>query len=183
MCLRLPTMARSSSAIFPAGAAQNPDDAAKLTTSFTLPGGVASARTVQLDVKATFAADSDTVIIQIQRNGNTVNETLGYDDFVTDNAPFCCWRTPHQPSSARLRLKWPACWPVLHCHRHLCKLRSCCLTIALMEFYGHYLLRRGAGPLGPTTSSGPLSPDQGYLALSSPQGVAFPPAFIKQFVR
>ena len=88
MSLRLPTMARSSSAIFPAGAAQNPDDAAKLTTSFTLPGGVASARTVQLDVKATFAADSDTVIIQIQRNGATVNETLGYNDFVTDNEPF-----------------------------------------------------------------------------------------------
>ena len=81
-------MARSSSAIFPAKAAQNPDDAAKLTTSFTLPGGVGSAKTVQIDVKATFAADTDTVIIQIQRNGNTINETLGYEDFTTDNAAF-----------------------------------------------------------------------------------------------
>ena len=80
-------MARSS-AIFPARAAQNPDDAAKLTTSYSLPGGVASARTVQIDVKATFAADTDTVIIQIQRNGATINETLGYDDFTTDNASF-----------------------------------------------------------------------------------------------
>ena len=77
-----------SSAIFPAGAAQNPDDAAKLTSSFTLPVGVASAKTVQVDVKATFAAPSDTVIIQIERNGVTVNQTLTYDDFVTDNAPF-----------------------------------------------------------------------------------------------
>ena len=80
-------MARSS-AIFPAGAAQNPDDAAKLTSSFTLPVGVASAKTVQVDVKATFADPSDTVIIQIERNGVTVNETLAYDDFFTDNAPF-----------------------------------------------------------------------------------------------
>lgn len=79
---------RSSSGIFPAAATQNPDDAAKLTTSYTLPVGVGSARTVQIDVKATFAADTDTVIIQIQRNGVTVNETLGYNDFVTDNTPF-----------------------------------------------------------------------------------------------
>ena len=80
-------MARSS-AIFAAAAAINPDDAAKLTSSFTLPVGVGSANTVQLDVKATFAAQSDTVIIQIERNGVTVNETLGYDDFTTDNAAF-----------------------------------------------------------------------------------------------
>lgn len=81
-------MARSSSAIFPARAAQNPDDAAKLTTSYSLPGGVGSAKTVQIDVKATFANQSDTVIIQVQRNGATVNETLGYNDFVTDNTAF-----------------------------------------------------------------------------------------------
>ena len=39
-------------------------------------------------MKATFAADTDTVIIQIQHNGNTVNETLGYEDSITDNAAF-----------------------------------------------------------------------------------------------
>ena len=79
---------RSSSGVFPAAAAINPDDAAKLTTSYSLPVGVASAKALQVDVKATFAAPSDTVIIQIERNGVTVNETLGYDDFTTDNAAF-----------------------------------------------------------------------------------------------
>ena len=79
---------RSSSGVFPAAAAINPDDAAKLTTSYSLPVGLASAKSVQLDVNATFAADSDTVIIQVQRGGSTVNETLSYDDFVTDNAAF-----------------------------------------------------------------------------------------------
>ena len=79
---------RQSLGIFPAVAAINPDDAAKLTTTYSLPVGVASARTVQIDVKATFALQSDTVIIQIQRNGHTINETLTYDDFVTDNAAF-----------------------------------------------------------------------------------------------
>jgi len=77
-----------SAGIFPKAAAINPDDAAKLTTSYSLPVGVGSARTVQLDVIATFAADTDTVILQIQRNGVTQNLTLGYDDFTTDNAPF-----------------------------------------------------------------------------------------------
>ena len=77
-----------SSGIFPTAAVINPDDAAKLTTTYSLPVGVASARTVQIDVKATFALQSDTVIIQIQRNGHTINETLTYDDFVTDNAAF-----------------------------------------------------------------------------------------------
>ena len=77
-----------SSGIFPAAAAINPDDAAKLTTTYSLPVGVASARTVQVDVKATFAADTDTVILQVERNGVTVNETLTYDDFSFDNAAF-----------------------------------------------------------------------------------------------
>ena len=77
---------RSSSGNFPAAAAINPDDAAKRTTSYSLPVGVGSAKTVQLDVIATFAAATDTVIIPIERNGVTVNETLTYDDFVTDNA-------------------------------------------------------------------------------------------------
>ena len=79
---------RRSTGIFPAAAVINPDDAAKLTTSYSLPVGVGSAKTVQLDVIATFAADTDTVIIQIERNGVTVNETLTYDDFLTDNAAF-----------------------------------------------------------------------------------------------
>lgn len=79
---------RRSAGIFPAAAVINPDDAAKLTSSYSLPVGVGSAKTVQLDVKATFAADTDTVIIQIQRNGTTQNLTLGYEDFTTDNAAF-----------------------------------------------------------------------------------------------
>ena len=79
---------RQSQGIFPTAAVINPDDAAKLTTSYSLPVGVGSAKTVQLDVIATFAADTDTAILQIERNGVTVNETLTYDDFVTDNAPF-----------------------------------------------------------------------------------------------
>ena len=79
---------RQSLGIFPAAAAINPDDAAKLTTTYSLPVGVASARTLQVDVKATFANQSDTIILQIQRNGVTVNETLTYDDFTADNAPF-----------------------------------------------------------------------------------------------
>ena len=82
------TPSSRSQGIFPAAAAINPDDAAKLTTSYSLPVGVASAKTVQLDVKATFAADTDVVLIQVQRNGVTVNQTLAYNDFVTDNAPF-----------------------------------------------------------------------------------------------
>ena len=77
-----------SAGIFPKAAAINPDDAAKLTTSYSLPVGVGSARTVQLDVIATFAADTDTVILQVERNGVTVNETLTYDDFSFDNAAF-----------------------------------------------------------------------------------------------
>ena len=82
------TPSSRSQGIFPAAAAINPDDASKLTSSYSLPLGVSTARTVQVDVKATFAADTDVVLIQVQRNGVTVNETLGYNDFVTDNEPF-----------------------------------------------------------------------------------------------
>ena len=82
------TSKRQSQGIFPAAATQNPDDAAKLTTSYSLPGGVASARTVQVDFKGTFGASTETVILQIQRNSVTVNETLSYNYFVTDNVPF-----------------------------------------------------------------------------------------------
>ena len=73
---------------FPAGAAQNPDDAAKLTTSYSLPGGVAYATTVQVDVKDNLATETNVVIIQVQRKGVTRNETLTYEVFITDNAPF-----------------------------------------------------------------------------------------------
>ena len=78
---------RQSQGIFPTNAG-NFDDAAKLTTSYSLPVGVGSAKTVQIDVAATFAADTDEVLIQIQSASGTRNLTLGYDDFVTDNAPF-----------------------------------------------------------------------------------------------
>ena len=78
---------RQSQGIFATNAG-NFDDAAQLSTTYSLPVGVGSAKTVQIDVVADLAADTDTVIIQIQRNGNTVNQTLGYSDFTTDNAPF-----------------------------------------------------------------------------------------------
>ena len=71
---------RQSYGMFPTNAA-NLDDAAELSTTYSLPLGVGSAKTVQIDVVADFAADSDEVIIQIQRNGTTENLTLGYDQF------------------------------------------------------------------------------------------------------
>ena len=62
--------------------AGNFDDAAELSTTYSLPVGVGSAKTVQIDVVAEFAAVSDEVIIQIQKESGAVeNLTLGYDDF------------------------------------------------------------------------------------------------------
>ena len=71
---------RQSYGMFPTNAA-NLDDAAALSTSYSLPVGTGSAKTIQIDVVADFAAESDEVIIQIQRNGTTENLTLGYDQF------------------------------------------------------------------------------------------------------
>ena len=77
-------MAKQSQGIFPNNASTD-DDAGKLTTSFQPIVGLASAKTAQLNVVATFAADTDTVIIQTQKGGLTQNLTYGYSDF---DAPF-----------------------------------------------------------------------------------------------
>lgn len=69
-----------SRGMFP-NVASTDDDAGKLTTSFAPIVGLGSARTAQLNVVATFAAESDTVIIQVERNGNTVNLSYDYSDF------------------------------------------------------------------------------------------------------
>ena len=71
---------RQSQGMYPTNAG-NFDHAAELSTTYSLPVGVGSAKTVQLDVVAVFANQSDEVIIQIQRNGTTENLTLGWDEF------------------------------------------------------------------------------------------------------
>ena len=72
---------KRSSRIFPAAPAASLDDAAKLTTSYQPIVGLGSAKTSQLNVVATFAAETDTVIIQIEKNGVTQNLTYSYSDF------------------------------------------------------------------------------------------------------
>ena len=74
-------MASRSSGIFPSGSAGTDDDASKLTTSFQPIVGLGSAKTAQLNCVATFAADTDTVIIQVQKDGVTSNLTYSYSDF------------------------------------------------------------------------------------------------------
>lgn len=78
---------RQSQGMFPTNAG-NFDDAAQLSTTYSQPVGVGSAKTVQIDVVATFAADTDEVIIQVQRNGTTENLTLGWDEFKVPGAGF-----------------------------------------------------------------------------------------------
>ena len=68
-CLQSPTHGTIFIRNFPAGASQNPDDAAKLTTSYSFPGGVAYATTVQVDVKDNLATETNVVIIQVHRKG------------------------------------------------------------------------------------------------------------------
>ena len=57
------------------------DDAGLLTTSYQPIVGLGSAGTVQLNIVATLAADTDEVIVQVQKNGSTKNLTYGSDDF------------------------------------------------------------------------------------------------------
>ena len=52
-----------------------------LTTSFQPIVGLQSATTAQLNIVATLAADTDEVIVQVQKNGSTKNLTYGWDDF------------------------------------------------------------------------------------------------------
>lgn len=77
-------MASRSTSIFPNNAGAD-DAAAALTTSFQPIVGLGSAKTAQLNVVANFAADTDTVIIQVQKGGVTKNLTYGFSDFNVDN--------------------------------------------------------------------------------------------------
>lgn len=71
-----------SSGLFPV-TGNDFDEAAALQIglAYSLPVGCASAKTIQLNVAADFAAQSDEVIIQYQRNGTTANLVLGYEEF------------------------------------------------------------------------------------------------------
>lgn len=69
-----------SQGIFPSRASTD-DDAGLLTTSFQPIVGLQSAKTAQINAVATFAADTDEVIIQVQKNGVTKNLTFGWNDF------------------------------------------------------------------------------------------------------
>jgi len=72
-------MARRSSGLFPRNQSTD-DDAGLLTTTYSLPVGVASAKTFQLNIVANFAADTDEVIIQIQKGAATKNVTYSWQD-------------------------------------------------------------------------------------------------------
>ena len=73
-------MAKRSQGLFP-NTASTDDDAGLLTTSFQPIVGLGSAGTVQLNIVATLAADTDEVIVQVQKNGQTKNLTYGWEDF------------------------------------------------------------------------------------------------------
>ena len=49
--------------------------------------GLQSAKTAQLNIVATFAADTDEVIVQVQKAGQTKNLTYGWSDFQGPNNP------------------------------------------------------------------------------------------------
>ena len=73
-------MAKRSQGLFP-NTASTDDDAGLLTTSYQPIVGLGSAGTVQLNIVATLAADTDEVIVQVQKKGSTKNLTYGWDDF------------------------------------------------------------------------------------------------------
>lgn len=73
-------MASRSQGIFP-NTASTDDDAGLLTTSYQPIVGLQSAKTAQINIVATLAAESDEVIIQVQKNGQTKNLTYGWNDF------------------------------------------------------------------------------------------------------
>ena len=72
-------MAKRSQGLFP-NTASTDDDAGLLTTSYQPIVGLGSAGTVQLNIVATLAADTDEVIVQVQKNGSTKNLTYGWND-------------------------------------------------------------------------------------------------------
>ncbi|QNI54496.1 hypothetical protein SynBIOSE41_01990 [Synechococcus sp. BIOS-E4-1] len=71
---------RRSYGLFP-NTASTDDEAGLLTTSFQPIVGLQSAKTAQINIVATFAADTDEVIIQVQKGGVTKNLTYGWGDF------------------------------------------------------------------------------------------------------
>ena len=73
-------MAKRSQGLFP-NTASTDDDAGLLTTSFQPIVGLGSAGTAQLNIVATLSADTDEVIVQVQKGGSTKNLTYGWDDF------------------------------------------------------------------------------------------------------
>ena len=72
-------MASRSQGLFP-NTASTDDDAGLLTTSYQPIVGLGSAGTVQLNIVATLAADTDEVIVQVQKNGSTKNLTYGWNE-------------------------------------------------------------------------------------------------------
>ena len=73
-------MASRSQGLYPNNVGTD-DDAAILTTSFQSIVGLCSAGTAQLNIVATLAAESDEVIVQLQKGGSTKNLTYGWNDF------------------------------------------------------------------------------------------------------
>ena len=74
---------KRSQGVFPTTASHD-DDAGILTTSYGLPVGVGSAKTFQFNIVADFAADTDEVIVQVQKNGQTKNLTFTWADAKLD---------------------------------------------------------------------------------------------------
>ena len=77
---------RRSYGLFP-NTASTDDDAGLLTTSFQPIVGLASATTAQLNIVAILASETDEVIIQVQKNGQTKNLTYGWSDFQVPDSP------------------------------------------------------------------------------------------------
>jgi hypothetical protein len=73
-------MAKRSQGLFP-NIASTDDDAGLLATSFQPIVGLGSAGTAQLNIVATLSADTDEVLVQVQKGGSTKNLTYGWDDF------------------------------------------------------------------------------------------------------
>ena len=68
--------------------ASTDDDAGLLTTTYSLPLGVSSARTCQLNLLATFTDETDEIIIQVQKGGLTKNLTYTFQDSETGTQQF-----------------------------------------------------------------------------------------------
>nr|WP_115093681.1 hypothetical protein [Synechococcus sp. UW106] len=77
---------RRSYGLFP-NTASTDDDAGLLTTSFQPIVGLQSAKTAQLNIVATLSSETDEVIIQVQKNGQTKNLTYGWSDFQVPDSP------------------------------------------------------------------------------------------------